>query len=131
MRRRSSLQARPRRRAVAGATDWASLRGLLSQRAGGRCERCGDALPAFWEAHHRRRRSQGGLDELCNLAALCGSCHTGAPDAVHRQVAAARAAGWIVPSTVDPAHWPIRLWDGRTVLLNYAGGYRPAEVATA
>lgn len=122
LRRRTQLRCKPRRRRP-GATDWPALRSMLYERAGGRCERCGGRLPAFWEAHHRRRRSQGGRDALANLAALCPDCHTLGADAVHRGLRQARADGWLVSRAADPAAVPVRLHDGRMVLLTPAGGY--------
>lgn len=43
--------------------------------AGGRCERCGEALSDDWEAHHRTRYADGGTTEITNGMALCRACH--------------------------------------------------------
>lgn len=52
----------------------------LLERAGGRCERCGD--PFDWrgpQIHHKRHRKMGGtlrIYEDFGLQVLCGTCHS-------------------------------------------------------
>jgi len=42
---------------------------------GGKCERCGDALPDRFHMHHVRRHADGGPTLLLNAQALCPKCH--------------------------------------------------------
>lgn len=42
--------------------------------------------------HHRRLRSQGGLDTVENLLHVCGPCH----EFMHRNRSEARERGWIL-----------------------------------
>ena len=106
---------------VAPQQTWEEIKETCFARALGRCERCG--LP-FTQAlrvdpHHRKLQSQGGRDELSNLAALCSDCHRWC----HENPAAAVMAGWIVPSWAVPARRGLTLYDGRMVLLDDQGGY--------
>lgn len=61
------------------------------------CARCGE--PAVHK-HHRKMRSQGGLDDPANLAALCLGCHTH----IHANPKESYEQGWLVKSwdTVRP-----------------------------
>jgi len=43
--------------------------------AGGRCEKCGQALDYSWHAHHVRQYVNGGVTEIMNGMALCSACH--------------------------------------------------------
>lgn len=111
---------------------WDRVRQVVWQRSGGRCEKTGAALdPRAWDCHHRLLRSRGGQDTPANAVALHPDAHTAGPDAVHRRVAAATAAGWIVRTGTDPAAVPITMHDGRTVYLDDAGHYldQPLEAA--
>ena len=82
----------------------AADRDAVFARAAGSCERCGRAITAATgHAHHRKLRSRGGGDGWDNLTALCPPCHAWA----HRDVAAATRDGWIVPSWIDPATYPV------------------------
>jgi len=86
---------------------WQELRALVYARAGGRCERCGEPIHVTrFEAHHRRLRSQGGLDEPTNVVALDAVCHH---VEVHGQPARAVEEGMIVPSWASPRTTPIRV----------------------
>ncbi len=60
-----------------------------------------------------------------NGITLCGPCHHD----VHMNVAAARAAGFIVPSWADPEVTPILTWRG-PLLLTVDGGITEHTVAT-
>ena len=71
--------------------------------ANGYCRACGKALGAAGVVHHRKLRSQGGTDDLGNLAVLHTDCHL----AVHANPAAARDAGLIVSAYADPLDVPM------------------------
>jgi hypothetical protein len=81
----------------------ARLRAELWERSAGVCEACG-----YWmhreemQAHHRKLRSQGGLDDLTNLLAVHPSCHTG-PHGIHMNPARSYDLGHLVRSYHDPA----------------------------
>ena len=53
------------------------MRPLIEARSGGACE-CGCAAGRPRRIHHRLRRSQGGTNDLDNLAHLAHVCHTAA-----------------------------------------------------
>lgn len=74
------------------------LRDALFRRCGGNCELCGQRLTPGWEWHHRKRRSQGGKDEVSNGLALHPMCHR----RVHGHVAWAEEVGFPVRSTRTP-----------------------------
>ena len=117
-----------RRRKLHHDPVWSAVRAVLWTRSGGRCEACGLHLdPATWQGHHRKLRARGGHHSATNALALCPACHTGAPYAVHRDVGAATFDGQIVPAHADPAVVPVRLYDGRWVLLTTDGGYTAAD----
>jgi hypothetical protein len=83
-----------RRRAQAA---YNRARHAVRDRAGGMCEveAChsrGD------QAHHRRRRSQGGDDTPANLLWVCSPCH----DVIHANPAWAEACGYLIRSLFDP-----------------------------
>lgn len=81
------------------------LRAAVFKRDGGSCVCCGDRLdPKVWECHHRKRRSQGGRDELENLIALAPNHHIGV---VHRHVADSFRRGLLVRRTDNPRLIPI------------------------
>lgn len=122
-RRKPAKKRGPRGDATGPGTEWADVRLQAAARAGWRCERCGAGLHGEFAGHHRKLRSQGGPDTIVNAVALCHDCHTLAPEAVHRQVAQARADGWIVRREADPAQVAVILYDGRTVRLDADGGY--------
>jgi hypothetical protein len=75
-----------------------ALRPLIRQRSQGRCE---IGLPGCQgiavHPHHRKRRSQGGRNDLRNLLHCCRSCH----DWAHAHVAEAVSLGIIVPSWAE------------------------------
>ena len=74
----------------------------VAERAGGRCEGCGERAAS--QMHHRQFRSRGGKDTPANLVHLCLWCHATAHSAEPPQ-------GWAVHSWDDPAeelflhHW--------------------------
>lgn len=97
----------------------AASRPTVHRRSGGMCERCGAARAA--EVHHRKLRRHGDHDPA-NLVDLCKVCHVW----VHANVAKARAAGFIVFSTLNPRTIPVtHAWLGR-VTLDDAGGWELA-----
>ena len=115
-------------------------RRAVAERANWCCELCGTQLgdpghpPRWYEAHsfhHRRPRAMGGTtrvetNEPPNLLLLCGSATT--PGGCHQRVesdrAAARAAGWLLTQTQDPATVPVDITAGAgLVLLTPDGRY--------
>jgi hypothetical protein len=85
------------------------------------CAVCGLPLPVLPAVHHRKLRSQGGLDEACNLIALHHHCHNIAPNSVHQNPALSYERGWMVPSWGDPAATPVVFSDGRVVTYDNDG----------
>jgi hypothetical protein len=68
----------------------------LEARSGGWCELgisgvCGTGMAGL-HRHHRRRRSQGGTNDLSNLIHLCDGCHT----YVHAHPAISYSRGWLL-----------------------------------
>lgn len=109
--------------------EWEALREAVHTRAGARCEvgvtrQCVERDRVFirtggHQAHHRKLRSQGGLDAVENLLAVCGYCH----EWVHAHPSVAQLNGWIVPRHADPAIRGVVLHDRRLVLLDPDGSY--------
>ncbi len=91
----AALRPKPKRKRRSITT---LVRDRVRERSGGLCEarslnlggRCSGRANHM---HHRKLRSQGGLDQKANLAHLCSNCHTW----VHSNVADAVALGLIVP----------------------------------
>lgn len=110
-----------RRRRLHHDPVWAKVRTAVWRRSGGLCEYSGQALdPANWECHHRQFRSRGGQHSAANAVALTPEWHR----YVHsRGQLIAKARGFVVASTADPAAEPVALWDGRLVRLTAAGAY--------
>ena len=90
---------------------WEQFRKDVYARSEGNCDLCATWIPwDDYECHHRRLRSQGGLDQMANLVALHKfPCH----DELHRQRRMARETGFIVHRPDDPAHTPV-LRHGKT-----------------
>lgn len=80
------------------------LRAALSERSMQCCEVCGRPNPT--DPHHRKRKSQGGLDTLANLLDLCRDCHHD----VHHEPKRARRYGYLLPRNAEPEHVPVRRW---------------------
>lgn len=99
---------------------------MVLNRAGNYCEACGGAGDNF-ALHHRRLKSQGGKDEVCNLIAVHHKCHNMSTQAIHMQPAKSIEMGWIVPSWAQPAEYPLHLPDGSKVLLDNEGSYNLTE----
>lgn len=91
-------QKRQKRR---NAARYASARAEVFERSQGRCEAAveGVCLGRGDQAHHKRRRSQGGQDTPSNLLWICRKCH----DHVHRFPAQAEALGLLEFSSYNPA----------------------------
>lgn len=66
-------QARQTWRAGYREASWPKVRRQALDRAGGRCEGCGQK--ARLAIHHRVPLSAGGKNLLTNAAALCRACH--------------------------------------------------------
>lgn len=79
--------------------DYVSLKINLLMHSNGRCPVCGRDLNNDGDIHHRKMRSQGGGNEMANLALVHRRCHT----RVHLNPAWAYAHGFLVRSTWDPS----------------------------
>lgn len=80
-------------------------RRIVTERAQGRCERCGFYRPLTM--HHRRKRSQGGPWSPANIVAVCGHGTLGCHGRVEAQPAEANAEGfWLMAG--EPPHTPLR-----------------------
>jgi 5-methylcytosine-specific restriction endonuclease McrA len=91
-------------------------------RADGRCEKCGEPClrPVL---HHRKRRAQGGLDDVANLLAVAPSCHNMSRGSIHDHPAMAKHYGYIVSAGHLPSETPMLLHGARWVLLRDDGTY--------
>lgn len=96
------------------------------ERAGNYCEACGNPCRDF-ALHHRKLRSQGGKDEVCNLIAVHHKCHNLGTNSIHLSPAKAVKLGQIVPSWEEPSEFPLHLPDGSKVLLDNEGNYIEIE----
>lgn len=91
-------------------------------RAGNYCEACGQSGSDF-ALHHRRLKSQGGKDEVCNLIAVHHKCHNLGTNSIHMRPKVAIERGQIVPSWAEPSAFPLTLSDESKVLLDNEGNY--------
>lgn len=86
----------PRKRRKSGLS--MKTRRILEERCGGRCEARGhgDCVCSgrYENAHHKRRRSQGGSDEPDNLLCVCLGHHRW----IHDNPEAAVELGFLIPS---------------------------------
>ena len=104
------------------------VRQTVYVRAQGCCERCGAS--AYGGAlHHRRPRGMGGsrrpeTNRPANLILLDEACHL----TIESPRDMARACGWLVRQTQDPACVPVLTVHG-WVFLDDEGGYQPVEVS--
>lgn len=106
------------------------MRATILARSAGRCEACGTALAAAFEAHHRLTR-RFGPDCACNALALCSTCHH---EEVHGKPATARDLGQIVSRHASTLPGQVPVWvhgPGCAVLLDCHGNYLHAGLATA
>ncbi|MGE2733807.1 HNH endonuclease [Mycolicibacterium vaccae] len=93
---------------------------IVDERAGGRCERCGE-IASDLQNHHRRPRGSGGsrrpdTNVASNAGRLCGLCHR----TVESYRAKAYDEGWLVRQSQSPMATPV-LYRGRWVLLDDLG----------
>lgn len=91
------------------------IRGDLYERSSGHCEVAGEPLTHSFAVHHRKRRSQGGTNDLTNLMIVCHFHHNGGTQSIHAQPALSYRRGWLVHEADEPALVPmqrfIRLYD--------------------
>lgn len=99
------------------------IRGALYRRSDGWCEVCG--LEYATNAHHRKNRSQGGVDQLSNLLHVCGSGTTGCHGDITVNPAKSYEAGWSVRSHADPASVAV-VYRGQRVILDDLGNLKEA-----
>ena len=94
-------EARQKRSKRAKQVAYAQARAEVYERSGGLCEAAveGRCPHQGSEAHHKRRRSQGGADTADNLVWLCELHHRW----VHANPTAAIDVGLLVPTTFSPA----------------------------
>lgn len=103
-------KTKKRRREQAEGPSMAELRPKLYERCGGRCEWCVKPVEyETFEAHHRKLRSRGGLDDLANLVALCTDCHH---RRVHLNPRSATRRGFMVSAADDPRLVPLSMMGG-------------------
>ena len=107
----------------------APQRSWVLDRADGMCERCGCDLSRGWECHHRRFRSQGGTNEVANLAALCSFLTHGDNQGCHELVHRRRllAEGCVLSNGQDPAAVPILHHLLGRVFLSPDGSYERTQ----
>lgn len=94
----------PKPRGISDDPEWPAARLVALDRDLGACRRCGHRAT---DVHHRFLLGAGGSDDPDRhrpdrLISLCRACHTWAHE--HRNEA--KALGWIVPRTTDPATIP-------------------------
>jgi 5-methylcytosine-specific restriction enzyme A len=102
------------------------VRDIIAARAGGACERCGLAAPAY-QHHHRRPRGMGGssaddTNRASNALCVCVPCHTD----IESNREDALKYGWIVRQGCEPVNTSVLL-SGRWVLLDDFGYVTPVE----
>lgn len=108
------------------------IRPVLEERCQGLCEKCGTPLHRdesgryIFEAHHRKKRSAGGTDEVHSLLALHPRCHHQHRRSVHDNPKQANENGWMVPAWADPATTSVLVM-GRWVLLHPDGSWSSTE----
>jgi 5-methylcytosine-specific restriction endonuclease McrA len=110
-----------RRKAPRSWDRWQKVRAATVVRAEGICDLCGEVLGDRFDCHHRRRRSQGGLDDPAWCVALHRRCHGW----VHEHPAAAHRIGFLVRTGEDPTTRPVLLRRVAWVLPTVRG-WQPA-----
>lgn len=102
------------------------LRQQILERDDHTCTRCGTPIyEGDYSLHHRLPRGRGGTATPENLVTLCGSGTTGCHQVIESYRAKATVEGWLVPSGIDPAVWPV-LRDARW-LQPTTTGWVPAD----
>lgn len=96
-------------------------------RAAGYCEKCGGGLGEAYNLHHRKLKSRGGKDEVSNLIAVHNSCHIQHKDSIHDNPGHSERMGYMCPSWLSPADYPLVRPDGLQVLLLPDGTYKEAQ----
>ena len=132
---RSSGPTKPRKPAILKrhpgpqSSEEKAGRVLLKRRSGGVCEvqvpNVCVGVASLWG--HRKRRSQSGkAEKWCPTNGLhdCWACELYLT--AHDTEAHVRAAGWTVPSTVDPARVPV-MRRGIYVWLSPSGDFEPLD----
>lgn len=98
---------------------------LVRSRDGHQCQRCGVSIVDIPSSiHHRKLRSQGGLDDADNMIRMCGTGTTGCHGWAHHNRTLARLGGWIVYRIDNPAEHPVHTFHG-WVLIDSLGGWIP------
>lgn len=92
------------------------VKGIVRERAAGKCELCG-TMCVVAHFHHRRPRGMGGsrsnaTGSASNCLMLHPRCHADVESSRERAI----GNGWIVPSGIDPLEVPVKLWHGRFFL---------------
>ena len=123
-----SKPATGRSRASTGPS--ADTRALVTARAGGICEVCGEKPTRDYSIHHRRPRGMGGtrspaVNSPANLMYVCGSGTTGCHGLIESDRKWAASLGYLVRSGQDPVEEPIVLHRKRRVYLDPSGVYNP------
>lgn len=110
LRRVTPLRAARSRRAIVRDTGPSRvLRAAVLERDRHCCQRCGRSiLGRAYSLQHRLPRGRGGGNSLANLVTLCGSATSpGCHAAVESYRTSAIRDGFLVPTSIDPADWPV------------------------
>jgi hypothetical protein len=103
----------PKQKAARYTGPSAKLRKAVLERDQFHCQRCGRAIGSGpYALQHRLPRGRRTIDAnvMANLVTLCGDATN--PDYCHSHVESFRLRavrdGWLVPSGIDPAGWPVK-----------------------
>ena len=126
MLKRTGRRRTPRPPRDTGPDFW--TRQVVAARFGNRCVRCGRSGVTI---QHRKPRGMGGskdpaINQPSNLLWVCGNGTTGCHGHMESRRTEAYEHGWLLADRADPTATAVHLWDGRRVLLDNTGGYRPA-----
>lgn len=90
---------------------------IVRVRDGTQCQRCSRWIVDFPSSiHHRKLRSQGGLDTPDNMIRLCGSGTTYCHGWCHHNRLLAQADGFIVYRIDVPSEIPVKTFHGLALL---------------